>query len=183
MSELRTNRIVPRDGLVSATYFGGGIILCKMGVLTGFVEIQGDNAGGYLEISGLNVTITPTRSDSKIMIDAVVNVTANENNYHMGIEIRRGSTRLSGFAPTDDGLAVGSRTPSMSSFANIGNSKLIAVPVMGFDAPATTSAVTYKIFGSIESNRYFQVNGSDDSSDAYTVYRSISTIRAWEISG
>ena len=183
MSELRTNRIVPRDGLVSATNFGGGIIQCKMGVLTGFVEIQGDSAGGYLEISGLNVTITPTRADSKIMIDAVVNVTANENNYHMGIEIRRGSTRLSGFAPTDDGLAVGSRTPSMSSFANIGNSKLIAVPVMGFDAPATTSAVTYKIFGSIESNRYFQVNGSDDSSDAYTVYRAISTIRAWEISG
>ena len=183
MSELRTNRIIPRDGLVSGTNLGGGIIQVRMGVLTGAVEIQGNNAGGYLEISGLNVTITPTRSDSKIMIDAVVNVTANENNYHMGIEIRRGSTRLSGFAPTDGGFAVGNRTPSMSSFANASNAKMISVPVMGFDAPATTSAVTYKIYGSIESNRYLQVNGSDDSSNIYSVYRAISTIRAWEISG
>ena len=183
MSELRTNRIVPRDGLVSGTNLGGGIIQVRMGVLTGAVEIQGDNAGGYLEISGLNVTITPTRSDSKIMIDAVVNCTANENNYHMGFEIRRGSARLSGFQPTDGGFAVGNRTPSMSSFANNDKAKLVPVPLMGFDAPATTSAVTYKIFGSIESNRYLQVNGSDDSNNAYSVYRAISTIRAWEISG
>ncbi|MEC8552377.1 MAG: hypothetical protein VXY93_17925, partial [Pseudomonadota bacterium] len=103
--------------------------------------------------------------------------------YHMGLEIRRGSARLSGFQPTDDGFAVGSRTPSMSSFANNDRVKLVPVPLMGFDAPATTSAVTYKIFGSIESNRYLQVNGSDDGTNAYTVYRAISTIRAWEISG
>ena len=32
MSELRTNRIIPRDGLVSGTNLGGGIIQCKMGV-------------------------------------------------------------------------------------------------------------------------------------------------------
>ena len=81
------------------------------------------------------------------MIDAVVNCTANENSYHMGFEIRRGSARLSGFQPTDGGFAVGSRTPSMSSFANNDKAKLVPVPLMGFDAPATTSAVTYKIFG------------------------------------
>ena len=184
MSELRTNRIVPRDGLVSATNFGGGIIQCKMGVKTDYAEIQGDSAGGYLEISGLNVTITPTRADSKIMIDAVVNVTSSDNNYHMGLEIRRGSSRISGFAPTDGGgMTVGSRTPSMSSFNNVNSAKLVPVSLMCFDAPSTTSAVTYKIYGSIESNRYLQVNGSDDSSDAYTIYRAISTIRAWEISG
>ena len=183
MSELRTNRIVPRDGLVSGTNLGGGIIQCKMGVITGYVEIQGDNAGGYLEISGLNVTITPTRADSKIMIDAVVNVTSSDNNYHMGLEIRRGSSRISGFAPTDDGSAIGSRTPSMSSFNNVNSAKLVPVSLMCFDAPSTTSAVTYKIYGSIESNKYLQVNGSDDSSDVYTVYRAISTIRAWEVSG
>ena len=183
MSELRTNRIVPSDGLVSATNFGGGIIQCKMGVLTGAVEVQGDNAGVYHEITGLNVSITPTRSDSKIMIDAVVNITANVADYHMGMEIRRGSTRLSGFAPTDGGFAVGNRTPSMSSTSNLGNAKLVCVPVMGFDAPSTTSSVTYKIYASIEGDKYLQVNGSDDSNNVYSNYRAISTIRAWEISG
>ena len=184
MSELRTNRFIPRDGLVSGTNLGGGIIQVRMGVKTDYAEIQGNNAGAYSEISGLNVTITPTRADSKIMIDAVVNCTANENNYHMGFEIRRGSARISGFEPTDGGgMSIGSRTPSMSSCANVGNAKLVPLSLMCFDAPATTSAVTYKIYGSIESNRYLQVNGSDDTSSAYTVYRAISTIRAWEISG
>ena len=34
MSELRTNRIVPRDGLLSGTYNGGGIIQVKQTVKT-----------------------------------------------------------------------------------------------------------------------------------------------------
>ena len=34
MSELRTNRIVPRDGLVSGTGIGGGIIQVKSATIT-----------------------------------------------------------------------------------------------------------------------------------------------------
>jgi len=179
MSELRTNRIIPRDGLVSGTNLGGGIIQCKMGVKTDIFKVQGTNNGAYTEVTGLNVTITPTRSDSKIMVDASITMVASESNYHMGLEIRRGSTKISGFQPTGNG----SRTPSMAAVNSTGYSKAETVPMMCMDAPATTSAVTYKIFGSIESNRYWCINGFDGQNDAYTIYRGISVIRAWEISG
>ena len=179
MSELRTNRIVPRDGLVSGTNLGGGIIQCKMGVKTDVFKVQGTNNGAYTEVTGLNVTITPTRSDSKIMVDASVVIVANTANYHMGLEIRRGSSKISGFEPTGNG----SRTPSMAAMNSTGSSKPETVPMMCMDSPATTSAVTYKIFGSIEANQYWEINGSDSANNAYTIYRGISVIRAWELSG
>ena len=40
MSELRTNRIVPRDGLVSGTGIGGGIIQVKQTILKTQVEVS-----------------------------------------------------------------------------------------------------------------------------------------------
>jgi len=180
MSELRTNRIIPRDGLVSGTNLGGGIIQCKMGVKTDIFKVQGTNNGAYTEVTGLNVTITPTRSDSKIMVDASITMVANEANYHMGLEIRRGSTKISGFEADTAGT---SRTPAMATVNSTGYSKAETVPMMCMDSPATTSAVTYKVWGSIESNRYWCINGFDGQNDAYTIYRGISVIRAWEISG
>lgn len=179
MSELKTNRIVPRDGLVSATNYGGGIIQCKMGVKTDTFSGQGDNAGTFIEITGLSVTITPTRSDSKIMIDGSVVMVADTADYHMGLKITRGSSDISGFI----GAASGNRTACMAALNTTGNVKPNTVPLMCFDAPATTSAVTYKVYGSIESNKYFWINHYTSSSNVYSVYHGISTIRAWEISG
>ena len=40
MSELRTNRIVPRDGLTSGTFNGGGIIQVKQTVKTDPFSIE-----------------------------------------------------------------------------------------------------------------------------------------------
>ena len=65
MSELRTNRIVPRDGLVSGTYNGGGIIQVKQTVKT---DVFSSNTSSFHDITGMSVSITPTRSDSKVLI-------------------------------------------------------------------------------------------------------------------
>ena len=151
-----------------------------MGVKTDVFKVQGTNDGAYTEVTGLNVTITPTRSDSKIMVDASVVIVASIANYHMGLKIRRGSTEISGFEADVSGT---SRTPSMSAMNSTGYAKPETVPLMCMDTPSTTSAVTYKIWGSIEANAYWCINGWDGTSDAYTIYRGISVIRAWEISG
>ena len=42
MSELRTNRIVPRDGLISGTGIGGGIIQVKSATITNTTIYVGD---------------------------------------------------------------------------------------------------------------------------------------------
>ena len=64
MSELRTNRIIPRDGLASG--YSGGIIQVKQTVKT---DTFSNNTQSFVEITGLNVLITPTRSDSKILVE------------------------------------------------------------------------------------------------------------------
>ena len=70
MSELRTNRIVPRDGLPSGS--AGGIIQVKQAIHYEYVQYnQNALTAGVLangSTGNYSITITPTRSDSKILI-------------------------------------------------------------------------------------------------------------------
>ena len=130
MSELRTNRIVPRDGLVSATGKGGGVIQVVEASTTTTVS---HTANSYIDI-GLSATITPTRSDSKILIQGNIGgiETSADNNYGQGILLRDSTVIIStidyGIGFTGDSTRAG----TSSSFFIL-------------DAPATASAITYKV--------------------------------------
>ena len=65
MSELRTNRIIPRDGLPSGS--SGGVIQVKSVTKTDTFTKPTDTTA-FVDITGLSVSITPTRSDSKILV-------------------------------------------------------------------------------------------------------------------
>jgi len=73
MSELRTNRIVPRDGIPSGSH--GGIIQVKYATTSTQVT-QGNTSGAYTNISGLSLAFTPVRADSLIYVRSVFNVRA-----------------------------------------------------------------------------------------------------------
>ena len=62
MSELRTNRIVPRDGLPSGS--AGGIVQIKQTTVTSSQTFSVAVGGTSSDV--ISVSITPTRSDSKI---------------------------------------------------------------------------------------------------------------------
>ena len=66
-SELRVDRIIPTAGV--PTGGGGGIIQVKHTTKTDPWAHPTPNAT-YAKVTGLDVTITPTRSDSKILIMA-----------------------------------------------------------------------------------------------------------------
>ena len=88
MSELRTNRIVPRDGLASGCY--GGIIQVKQ-VTT---DQQVENAFSS-ETDLLTLSITPTRSDSKILVCVNCCGTGSRGTgTSFSLRIKRGSTRI-----------------------------------------------------------------------------------------
>ena len=88
MSELRTNRIIPRDGLSANCY--GGIIQVKQSVLTTSSAIA---TGHNFTDSGLAVTITPTRSDSRILV--MSDITCGLSNGYGGcLRLLRGSTHI-----------------------------------------------------------------------------------------
>ena len=71
MSELRTNRIVPRDGIRSGS--NGGIIQVKY-VMSDTQQNFGNTSNAYQNITELALSFTPVRADSIIHVRTVFNV-------------------------------------------------------------------------------------------------------------
>ena len=176
MSELRTNRIVPRDGLVSGA--SGGIIQMKTTYITASFSTQSTS---YVDITGHNVTITPTRADSKILIDYRVNWMHLSGADTVGtLRLFRGSTLIGNNSdnPMSDDRA-GILLLYNGSQAHMSQSSFTFL-----DSPSTTSATTYKMQIRLDTDSYsgshiFSINhwGPNDS------YRGSSSITAYEISG
>ena len=174
MSELRTNRIIPRDGLTSGTGVGGGIIQIKQTIKKDqFTTASTVSSGGYVDLTGLSVAITPTRSDSKVLIKAVIyNSNANAVNF---FRVLRGST----FIEQPSGTSSSGANWNAHGFAyynadNWQDSTVIEI----LDSPATTSETTYKIQMAVTSN-----TGTINKFYNTSNYYGISTITAMEVSG
>ena len=88
MSELRTNRIVPRDGLPSGS--SGGIIQVKQTLKTDHFHTTSQT---YTDITGMNISITPTRSDSKILLQCNIQF-GGALNLYAPVRLLRGSTHI-----------------------------------------------------------------------------------------
>ena len=174
MSELRTNRIVPRDGLPSGS--SGGIIQVKMGT---FTDRFTTNSATMVD-TGLSVSITPTRADSKILVNVSLGSFANGTALKRAfMNIVRDSTNvIVGDADTGHEVtaAVNTRASGYASGTQI------PLSFMVLDSPATTSSVTYKVQASIGSdsgNVYLNYPESNDQYGANTA----STIVVMEVSG
>ena len=172
MSELRTNRIVPRDGLVSGTGIGGGIIQIKQTIKKDQFTTS-NNTSNYTDISGLNVTITPTRSDSKILVRAII---YNSNNNAVNFfRLLRGTTFIEQPSGTSSsGFVYNAHGFAYYNCPNYQDSTTIEI----LDSPATTSATTYKIQTAVTSGTC-TINKFHGTSNYY----GISTITAMEVSG
>ena len=135
MSELRTNRIIPKDGLPSGS--SGGIIQVKQ-VTT---DQQVENAFSS-ETTLLTLSITPTRSDSKILVCVNCCGTGTRGTgTRFSLRIKRDSTRI---------WAIG----NYIGYAMAGGEEVMPSG-MYLDSPATTSAVTYTLTGT-------RLGGSDN---------------------
>ena len=131
MSELRTNRIVPRDGLPSGSY--GGIIQVKYANYT--ASSQNFETTTYTDVTGVSVTISPTRADSAILIM----LSFNGNNGSSG-RLRYQIVRTVGGSDTTLFMV-------QEALVDYGGSN-IHVQGLGnnfVDTPSSTSAVTYKL--------------------------------------
>ena len=173
MSELRTNRIVPRDGLPSGS--SGGIIQVKMGT---FTDRFTTNSATMVD-TGLSVSITPTRADSKILVNVSLGSFANGTGLKRAfMNIVRDSTNvIVGDADTGHEVtaAVNTRASGYASGTQI------PLSFMVLDSPNTTSAVTYKVQASIGSdsgNVYLNYAESNDQYSGNTA----STIVVMEVS-
>ena len=140
----------------------------------------------WQDMSGFNVTITPTAADSKILVKAMVNHSNRTN--HTGARLVR-SVGGTVSVPTGwVGDAAGSRT--QSSFGNLydihysGVDSNAAVHFeMIDDSHNTTSAITYKLqWFCYQSGSYVvYLNRPTTDADAAYSYRAVSSIIAMEI--
>ena len=105
-------------------------------------------AAGWIDVSGLSVTITPTLSSSKILIVTAFTVLGSNGGTTYGsglIQLLRGSTSL-------NSTLIGEYYPS-GSLGNQANYDSYSMQYV--DSPATTSATTYKM----QMNNVFSASG------------------------
>ena len=124
MSELRTNRIVPRDGLPSGS--SGGVIQVKQSLYSTHSTYTNTS---FAALSGFTCAITPTRADSKILVMLNLSVEVRSASI-VAIELTRGGSEIF----TNEGGMRGDGTAQGGY-----------VSMTYLDSPASTSALTYGV--------------------------------------
>ena len=176
MSELRTNRIIPRDGLPSGSV--GGIIQIKSKHITDYFTT---NSGTYVDVTGHSISITPTRADSKILIQYWINWYCNNgNDTAVTLRLLRNGTVIgsdSGNPMNDDRMGMITLYMSQQSHHSVSGFNYL-------DSPASTSALTYKTQVHCDSTSFTGGNiWGVNRFPALDDYRGSSSITAYEVSG
>ena len=139
-------------------------------------------AGQFLEITGMTVSITPSSSSNKILVQGKVDIGSASQTDRHGIRIVRtvGGTAT----PVGLGDADGNRqrfTTGAFGFYNQFLNTIISVPFMFLDSPSTTNAVSYKIEAYHAANANLYINKSDEDQNNGNNGRGISLITAMEV--
>ena len=165
MSELRTNRIIPRDGLVSGA--SGGVIQVVFSSLATGSTIT-VNSSSFVDI--MSASITPTRSDSKILVQvtSAPKTNGSSSNFQFGAQIQRGSTTImydNEYLQMNNGYAPNAYTGAYTVL----------------DSPASTSALTYKfrVKETVDGRELYFDNSTDNTGNYYNKH----TMTLMEISG
>ena len=158
------------DGTILTTNSSVGKILQVIQAVK--TDTASFNATAFADISGLSVSITPSSSSNKVLVDCRLYLSAGTSAGTSAAKLNfvRGSTNI--------GQPSGS-TSHMATFYSWGSNNYMEPHAMNFlDSPSTTSATTYKIqigadgtAAPILVNRYY-------SSDNY---RGISTLTLMEV--
>jgi len=137
MSELRTNKIYPRDGLPSGAS-GGGIVQIVQNSLNSSGQVA--TSSQSMQDSGLTATITPTSSSNKIYVVCTYNA-ATGNNTNSGLR----ATIYRGTIASGTNLLSGGGQGSTISFSSAAGYIHDQCCIQVLDSPATTSAITYRL--------------------------------------
>tara|TARA_R100000781_G_scaffold100974_1_gene64469 strand:- start:327 stop:848 length:522 start_codon:yes stop_codon:yes gene_type:complete len=173
MSQLKVNSIVPVGGLPSGAA-GGGIIQTVTLTKTDTASFTSNET--EIEFTGFQPTITPSSNSSKILI--IVSLTYGSTGTTYKGRLKRGSTDIF------RGDASGSRQRGTFGlgFCSDENQADVAT-FIALDSPATTSAITYKLFFINDNNTALFINRSANDRSDDIGGRHVSTFTLMEITG
>ena len=143
MSELRTNRIVPRDGLPSGA--SGGIIQ----MVQDTYSTESSTANSSYTETGLSVNITPRSSSSKVLVLFNLPLQKGASNLRIATSLHRGGSSVY-------------EANLESCFNNQTTQATETVSGMFLDSPASTSQQTYDVRVKVSSGSgtfYWAVGG------------------------
>ena len=134
MSELRTNKIVPRDGLPAGAAAGGIVQMAYAQKTDGYSH----NSTSYADITGFNCTITPQSASNKILVRVMMTVMDSSGPATAAtFRLLRGSTVI--------GSDTGDDRNGIALYYTGSSEGMQSVNFEYLDSPATTSATTYKV--------------------------------------
>ena len=178
MSTLKVNKIIPTAGV--PTGGGGGIIQVVSALKT---DTASQSSNTLAAISGLQPTITPTSSTSKILININLKIGSSSQFTDMNMKLFRsiGGSETEIFSATD----FGSRTSGFWGCQDWGNARptYFQLPVHSqyLDSPSTTSQITYLIKWQVQSQVMYLNRTGDDTNDA-GAHRLSSSLTLMEVS-
>jgi hypothetical protein len=128
-------------------------------------------AGTFVDVTGLSVSITPSSTNSKILVIGMVNAQLGSH------RLVRDSTAIA------VGDAAGVRQQATAGGTGVANTPGARI-LMTLDSPATTSATTYKIqmASQAEATVTIYVNRTDTDTNSAFVARTVSSLTVMEIS-
>ena len=181
------------SGLVTATTFSGSSLTgIDTGKVLQIVETKITDTkslattNSWQDMSGFNVSITPTATNSKILVKAMINH-SNRNNHIGGRLVRSVGGTVT--VPTGwVGDSDGSRTQSSLGnvydlwYAGVDSNAAVSFEMID-DSHNTTSAITYKLqfFCSQCGSYTVYLNRPMTDADAAYSYRAVSSFIAMEI--
>jgi len=169
------------DDAISAAKLASGVGGKVLQVVTtNKTDTFNGTSSSYTDITGYNVSITPTSTSNKVLIQGFITVSLNDWNANgIWLQIVRGSTNI---LTTSGSSANGSFAYGGEAASELATKKFISpLPFSYLDSPSTTSATTYKVQIKVvgTSGEYavnYQIQGG-------TNYTGASTFTAMEISG
>ena len=165
MSELRTNRIVPRDGLSSG--MSGGIIQVKSTTkLTQqtITDSSGDTNYPAGAVDIMTATITPKFSTSKILVSTTVQAACSDSAM---LYMFRDSTLIN--AGTDGSSSNNGVYRGWAMLRMYRTNETYSYTTQFLDSPSSTSSITYKIKGLNTSSSEALFINRRNSNDNYSL--------------
>ena len=142
---------------------------------TVFTTAYSDYGSTFQEVTGFNVSITPSSTTNRILILARVSICGYTNSARMAIQLYRGSTAI------HTASNVSNRIGAASAGQIYGDNSSQDLSIMYVDSPGSTSQQTYKIYAKGEGSLEFYINRSSSDVDSNSVYRTVSSIIAMEV--
>jgi hypothetical protein len=166
-----TTGMIASGAITRSLLPAGSVLQVVQTVVTAASSYSGST---YQDISGMSVSITPTKSSSKILVIVDLKIGSSGNQFQNTI-LRNGSQIYVGDAS-------GSRGQSSSAYYYADGNIMVSCPSTYLDSPATTSLLTYKLQGRTDAGAAWYLNRTPSDANSITGTRTASSITVMEIS-